>query len=109
MGRESCRRQPEPTGIEGAAGVFAMAAFLNVGLALGLPIGGWLTQPQASPFALLGLELAGVAVTVSAVALALGPTRGPAARQAWLAGASALALVGCGILWLLPALIGPEL
>ena len=98
------RPAPERTGIEAAAVVFAAAAFVNVALALALLRVGWLGEIGAVRFFFLGLELAAVGVTVAAVALALGPHRGAAARPAWIAGGAALGLVGVSLVWLLPAL-----
>jgi hypothetical protein len=98
---------PERTGIEGAAVVFAAAAFVNVALALALRRTGWLGEVGALRFLFLGLELAAAGVTTAAVALALGPHRGLAARPAWLAGGTALLLVVGAMVWLLPRLFGP--
>ena len=98
---------PERTGIEGAAVVFSAAAFVNVALALFLLQVGWLGEIGAYRFLFLGLELAAAGVTVATVALALGPHRGTASRPAWIAGASALALVAVAVVYLLPRLFGP--
>ncbi len=98
----------EPTGIEGAAVVFAGAAFVNVGLGALLIHQAWLGPIAGKAFCLLGLELAAVALTTATVALALGPVWGvPAARKAWAAGASALGLSVAGVLVVFPGLLGP--
>ncbi len=98
----------ERTGIEAAAVVFSAGAFVNVALSLILLHFGWLGEIGAYRYLFLGLELAAVGVTVAAVALALGPHRGPAARPAWLAGGAALALVAVALVYLLPLLFGPD-
>ncbi len=100
--------QPEATGIERAAVVFSTAAFANVALALGLLSLGIGGDVGPYGFLFLGLELAAAAVTVAAVALCLGPHRGAEARRAWLAAGAALVLVGVAAVWLLPALLAPE-
>ena len=68
---------------------------------------GWLGDVGAYRFLFLGFELAAAGVTTAAVALALGPYRGRASRRAWIAGGSALLLVGAGMLWLIPRLLHP--
>ncbi len=98
----------EPTGIEGAAQVFAVAAFASVAAGLGLDHAGWPIPVAGMRFFFFGLELAAAAITASTVALALGPTWGcAAARKAWISGGAALALVLAGMLWLIPALLDP--
>ncbi len=97
----------QPTGIEGAAVVFSGAAFVNVGLALGLLHFGWLGDVGAYRFLFFGLELAAAGVTVAAVALTLGPHRGAAARRAWRAGGASLLLVAVAMAWLIPFLLRP--
>ena len=89
--------------------VFSAAAFVNVALGLVLLRSGWLGEVGALRFVFLGHELAALGVTVAAVALALGPHRGPASRPAWLAAAAGLALVIGSAIWLLPRLVGPVL
>jgi len=102
-------QQIEPTGIEKAAVVFSGAAYLNVGLSFLLLRTDWLGEIGAHRFLFLGLELAAAAVTTAALALAVGPHRGRAARSAWLAAGAALGLSLGAVLWLLPRLFAPEL
>jgi hypothetical protein len=98
----------EPTGIEGAAQVFAVAAFASVAAGLALDHAGWPAPVAGMRFFFFGLELAAAAVTAATVALALGPIRGcAAARKAWLSGGAALALVLAGMVWIIPALLAP--
>jgi hypothetical protein len=98
--------QPERTGIEGAAAVFSAAAVVNVALSVTLLHTGWLGEIGAHRFLFLGLELAAIGLTTSALALAIGPHRGAGARPAWLAGAGALLLVGFTVAFLLPRIFG---
>ena len=69
--------QPERTGLEGAAVVFSAAAVVNVALSLALRHTGWLGEIGAHRFLFLGLELAALGLTISALALAVDNSGSP--------------------------------
>jgi hypothetical protein len=100
--------RPESTGIESFAAGFSISAYLTVALAFGMLHGGRLDEIGMLRVLFLGLEFAAAGVTTAAVALAIGPHRGPASRPAWLAAGAALLLVLVAACWLLPRLFGSD-
>lgn len=111
MTKREPRRDPGDdryaTGIASAAVVLAGAAVLNCVLGLAGVRAAESVGPLTGPaFFLLGLELAGMAVTVALVALALGPRwRGPGEpRRAWWAGGVGLAVIAGGVVFVVPRL-----
>jgi len=94
------------TGIASAALVLVAGAVVNCGLALAASGRTWLGPFGAPAFFLLGLELAGMGITVALVALALGPGwRGPEPRRAYAAVAVGLAVLAIGLVRFLPRLV----
>ena len=102
MGSQQASRRG--TGIEGAAEVFAVAAWLIVAFGLLCLDRGWFAPLSGHPFVLLGFELAVLSLTLAVVCLAVDPH---APRRAWLAGGVSLLLVAVGMLAIVPRLLAP--
>ena len=101
---DTSRSGSRSIGIEGAAEVFAGAAWLLVGFGLLCLEHGWLGPLSGRPWILLGFELAVLGLVLAVFCLTVDPH---APRRAWITGGGSLLLVVVGMLAIVPRVFAP--